>query len=173
MKKRVLLGLVLFMPLFAAQAINYESERSKEILRRIAEASIGSYNITVDDRQGDVVLTGSVTSEGARRLVEETARGVKGVKSVESYVKIEALHEEVAPVKVAKRPPTDSEVLARVMGSLKREPDISLGGIGVSVQGGIVHFTGALDRILSNALMVEGVRDIRSELRVAGENYRR
>src|SRR5262249_8682747 len=113
---------------------------------------------------GQVFLQGQVPTERNRSAIEETTRQVPGVDTITDEISV-------------REPPTDSELVARVQDALSTSGEVNTGGLIITASEGVVSFQGNrqnhedIDRILSIALMVPGVRDIKSEMTLGGRGY--
>ncbi len=56
----------------------------------IEDPDLGYFKINVDTVRGNVMLSGFVISKKAEERLIETIRGIKGVRSVTSHLKIES-----------------------------------------------------------------------------------
>lgn len=116
-------------------------------------------------RDGTVHLSGFVGSREAISEVERIARSVPDVERVEN---------ELALWPALDDPAVESSLLA----ALRREENVDLSRVRVSVEGGIARFEGLvsdhreIDRMLSVALMVQGVRGIESRVALADPGSR-
>lgn len=124
----------------------------------LARNDLGSLRLSVTARGDEITLEGTVASDRDRGEIEKTARGVNGVSQVVNLVQVQQRM-------------TDEEITASVMDALVAKSDITVEGLSVSTKDGVVTIRGTRadhrerDRILSIALNVKGVKDIKSELR--------
>ena len=135
---------------------------SAEVVNRISkDPTLGYHNYAVVAKGGLVTISGKVASAQDRARIEEIARGTPGVDEVEL-----ALDTMLAK--------DDKSLVALVRQQLEIENGINLSGIDIAANQGVVTFSGSrsnhrdIDHILSLALMVPGVRDIRSQMRLDG-----
>lgn len=188
---------------------------------RLSELALGSHNVSIESRFGNVRLKGTVGSESAKEKIEEAARGFPGVHKVKSELRVVGgermscphlpeLHDKgevkvycegdivevtgsvatedekhrvvqsvstqmpskklIDTVKIL-RPESDEAVFAALSLALKREGH-DLSGVTYRVIDGVAVFQGevrnhrVIDAILATSLMVDGVKDIRSEVKV-------
>jgi len=92
-----------------------------------------AYQVKVTATQGRVHLVGEVESWQERRLAERLARGVRGVKSVENDITVNAL-----------KPRADSEIAKDVQSRLRWNTFVNDGLINVKVQDGKVELSGSV-----------------------------
>lgn len=129
-----------------------------------ADPSLGGYEIVLSGRGGTVVLTGLVDNAADRMRIEELARLTPGVLQVQNELAIKA-------------PPADAELALRVRDALSAEPGIHAADIQVRADNGVVTLAGSqpsfrdVDRILSVAMTVNGVRDLNNEISIGGRPY--
>ena len=133
---------------------------------------LGRHEFYVDVRGSRVLLEGYVSSQSDKDKVIQVARTTKGVETIESKLEIRPPQtNQIAKVAPAP-PPSDSDVTNRVIEALKGENVAGLSNVSISTVDGVVRFAGQLqnhreiDRMLSIALMVEGVRSVRSEVKL-------
>lgn len=132
--------------------------------RILAEPSIYNMQLQVSDRNGNVLLSGRVDNLGDRQKIERIARSLPGVVSVENRLTYPA-------------PEPDGQIENRVRQTLASDPSINMQGVELSVRNGVVHLSGSksnhreIDRILANVLMIDGVKNVRSEVKIGGKEY--
>jgi len=124
----------------------------------LARSDLGGMELSVTSLGDKVTLEGLSSTERDRSEIEKTASAVEGVKQVENLVKV--------------RPAmSDDSITLGVREALAANNGVSLNGLEVSTSSGIVTIRGnrpnhrERDLILSIALNVRGVKDLRSELR--------
>lgn len=122
-----------------------------------ADPAIKNYNVNISTLDGVVTLSGEADSAAAKAQMGQAAQRVPGVTNVDNRMNI--------------RPaPTDSELEHRVQEALASDPEVNLRGVQMSVKDGVAIFSGRTgnhretDRILTIALMVPGVKDVRSSI---------
>lgn len=121
------------------------------------------YKVTIVDYPDAVVLRGQVDTERSREEILSVARSVSS-RPVRDELRL--------------RPsPSDDQIASELRSTLEREyPQLS-NRITVDVRDGIAYLSGNMqnhrqvDEILSTVLMLEGVRDIQSDITVAGKPY--
>lgn len=119
-----------------------------------------NFNIEVD---GDVAtLRGWVKTEEERRRAEMVALRDPHIRTVHNYLSVpEGM--------------SDEGLVQSVRRELRRNGIENVDDLRISAQNGVVTFGGEFpnhregDRILSLALMVDGVKDIRSDFKITGE----
>lgn len=135
-----------------------------QVLRSIrGEIPNARYNIKVTDLGDSVLLEGEVDSEGTRREMARVAHAAAS-KPVRDELRV--------------RPaPSDSQIAERVRGALQQDYPQLANRVQVEVRNGVAYLSGDLgnhrevDELLSTALMVEGVTDIKSDITLAGRPY--
>jgi osmotically-inducible protein OsmY len=144
------------------------SQRSSQVvdsvLREIKQQARGAkYSVKVSDLGESLLLEGEVDSERGRDQIVAAASSVAG-KRVSDQLRI--------------RPTlSDDQIAERVKMALERDyPDVAK-RVHLDVKDGVVHLSGDLrnhreiDELLSTTLMVEGVRDLKSDITIAGRAY--
>lgn len=148
--------------------------RNKIITRLDAMKDLGAHEFDVDVRGDRVLLEGYVSSRADKERVVQVARETKGVDTIE--VRLEIRPPQSNQIAMALPPqapaPTDNEVTDRVIAALKSENVSGLAAVSISTLDGVVRFAGELqnhreiDRMLSIALMIDGVRSVRSDVKL-------
>lgn len=124
-----------------------------------ADHSLGHYDLEILVTGSTAALVGSVLNPEDSTAIERIARGTPGVATVDNRLTIAS-------------PTSDAAVELNVREALQKAGDVDLAGLDISANEGVVTFAGArpghrdIDRILGVALMVEGVRDIKSEMTI-------
>lgn len=130
-----------------------------------------------------VRLAGTVSSEQDRQRIREIAEQTPWVRRVENQLRVGKMNAAAAarpslstpPLK--KHPIPDSELVARVRDALRTVQGIDSEVIGIQASQGTVWLSGSfdshrqIDSILSEALMVPGVEDVRSAMTIEGREY--
>ncbi len=137
---------------------------AEHIRDQISYGEFDPYLIKVQVRGEVVTLSGEVSSLTQANQMVAIAQSNKGIKTVENRLVVQ---------------PTISneELRSRVVAMLRGLSGIQSDGIEVMVDSGVVGLSGSLpsfravDRVLANTLMVRGVREVRSNLKVAGKQY--
>jgi osmotically-inducible protein OsmY len=121
-------------------------------------------DVKIDSEDGVVTLTGNVESDSRRRLAEETAQDLSGVKSVNNRLNVkEEAGDEMS----------DGWVSAKVKAALLFHRSVSGLNTDVFVKDGVVTLKGEADNIAQKDLTtqyasdVEGVKDVKNEMTVA------
>lgn len=116
-----------------------------------------SYDVAIDASAGDITLSGSVSSQTEKKLAEDVAAGVDGVRSITNDIRV--------------TPPIDrddAEIRADVDERLSRSVLVNALPVDVRVDDGVVTLTGAVgsatERINAMRLAwVEGVRSVEAD----------
>ncbi len=135
---------------------------------RLTDVHPGSYKlvskeVSVEVRDGTVVLTGLVDRPAERHLVEEDVWTLPGVRGIEDRI-------VVAPLTA--RP--DEDIRRDVVESLRANPRIDSSKVEVAVRDQMATLSGEVPareqkRLAGDAAWwVPGVRDVRNDLRVGG-----
>ena len=124
------------------------------------EVTRENYALQIAEDDTKVTLIGTVdTTEGSRkigRIAADLAMGKKVINQI--VVREEAL--------------TDEQLRARVLAALNREPLINTNDLKIAASRGVIEIAGErsnhrdIDRILSVIVMVDGVKDVRSSMRL-------
>ncbi|MCO6432512.1 MAG: BON domain-containing protein [Deltaproteobacteria bacterium] len=121
-----------------------------------------SYSIDVIQKDGTVYLRGETQSESDKKAAQEAAQHVAGDLKI------------INEIRVRTESISDSQITQNVLGALQSEQAPGLEGVSLSTIEGVVHVKGAvknhreIDRILSIALMVPGVKSVRSDVKISG-----
>lgn len=135
-----------------------------QVLRQIrGKVRDARYDITVTDLGDAVLLQGDVDSERTRSEMVAAAH-VAASKRVRDELRI--------------RPgPSDGQIAEHVRGALRQDFPHLADRVQVDVRNGVAYLTGDLrnhrevDELLATTLMVEGVKDINSDLTLGGRPY--
>ena len=148
-------------PREAVGFVNPAVERVRTAVRKEVADSV--YHITIYDTPAMIFLRGEVDSEQTRAQLVSVAGRVSG-KPVRDEMKL--------------RPAvSDDQIASDLRSALNREYPSLAHRIQVEVRGGVAYLSGDLrnhrevDELLSTALMVNGVKDIQSEITLAGRPY--
>lgn len=140
--------------------------RVSEIMERMRSSSeIRDYNLRVEVVGDTVTLRGEVGNEQERAAAERIALNTRGVNRVKNEILL------------AHSTRGDVQISDDVRDVLLKTKDIDLRNVEITTRDGVVTFRGSqsshrdIDHLLSAALMVDGVRDIRNELTVNGRRY--
>lgn len=127
------------------------------------QVSDAKYNVQIFNLPEYVLLKGDVDSEQARQRLVSVAKEASG-KHVRDELRL--------------RPAlTDEQIASSVRSALKGEYPSLADRVQVDVKEGIAYLSGDLrnhrevDELLATTLMVEGVKDIRSDLTLGGRPY--
>ncbi len=142
---------------------NEEVAHIEEAIRR--EAQNGRYNVAITTSTEDVTLRGRVDSQKTKERVVAAASSVAKRPIVDRLV-VEAIR-------------SDADVQQSIRRILEEEYPRLAQGVTVSVRNGVASLDGDVasrrdvDKLLASVLMVEGVSDIQSNVRVRGGPYAR
>lgn len=132
----------------------------------MADPKINSYDFKVETHKGDVMLSGFVNSPEQLDLAVRTTRGVEGVKSIQNNV---ALKDTASTVgnKV-----DDSIITGEVKAALLADSGIQSSDIAVVTRidevqlSGFVNSQQQMDKAMSIASAVQGVRSVANEMKI-------
>ncbi|MCH5376369.1 MAG: BON domain-containing protein, partial [Planctomycetes bacterium] len=156
---------------------------ARELSLHKAAGRLVGFRISVDVIDGAATLKGTVSSSEQKKLAQETAASVAGIRGVVDQLVVEGTEktEEIAisdePSAESKPAIADAEIAEKVSDALNRlQESGQLRGfsIDMTVQDGIVTYKGHVSReeqialAMEAAHKVEGVKDIVSELLVSG-----
>jgi osmotically-inducible protein OsmY len=212
---------ILTLLFFGSLAFGDDQKIVNDLANRLGELDLGSHNVSIESRFGNVLLKGTVGSELAKEKIEEVARGFPGVQKLNSELRvvegermscpnlpelqgkgevkvycegdtvevtgsvsterekqriIQSVSAQMPSKKLINtvkilRPESDEAIFSALSLALKQEGH-NLSGITYRVRDGVAVFQGEvsnhriIDAILATALMVDGVKDIRSEVKV-------
>jgi osmotically-inducible protein OsmY len=121
------------------------------------------YNIRIQNTSDYVLLDGEVDSQRSKERVVSAA-GIAAAKRIRDELRI-------------RQAPADDQVAASVRSALKSEYPGLASRVTVEVREGVAYFTGDLsnhrevDELLATTLMIDGVRDVRSDITLRGRPY--
>jgi len=134
------------------------------VLRAIRTQALDArYDIKVTDLGEVVLLEGEVDSGRSKEQLIEAASSTSG-KRVRDELRI-------------RQAPSDTQIAENVRSALRSDCPQLASRINVDVRGGVALLSGDLrnhrevDDLLATALMVEGVRDIKSDITLGGRPY--
>ena len=125
---------MLFVTLAACNSKTSDADVKTSVDNAIAANSDLSGTYT-DVKDGVVTLSGQVKDEAAKSLAETTAKGVKGVKSVNNNLTVAP--PPAAPVEIT----ADDPLKASVDNTIKDYP-----GVAATVKDGVITLTGQIKR---------------------------
>jgi osmotically-inducible protein OsmY len=120
--------------------------------------------ISVETRDGTVILRGKVDSEQAKMTAAETVNGVEHVKGVRNELQV------VAPADRKQIDTDDKAITNMVQQRLKADPQLKGAKINARVDSGIVTLTGEVTSLMISSYASEvlsdvpGVRAVRNDL---------
>ena len=167
---------------FADGTFERESEKSRQIVTAIEDSlrqhpRVGGYRVHFFNEAGKITIQGEAASEQVRRDLETVVAAIDCVTQVDNQIRITPLEGFQRVIVRSKTILSDDAIAEAVRTALQREGLGTRDTIQVSVRNGVVMFKGSqpsfeeIDRILALGLMVDGVRDIRSEMTVQGKEY--
>ena len=133
--------------------------------RLTMDPDVRRYDIDVDVLDRVVTLRGIVDDEAARMEAERVARETTGVKEVRNLLMLES--------EVPESERSDIVMRVKIGTQLAADPDVRRVDIDIDVDEGLVTLSGvvadqrARDEAVRIARSVEGVRDVRDELKIA------
>lgn len=120
--------------------------------------------ISVETKDGTVILRGKVDSEQAKMTAAETVNGVEHVKGVRNELQV------VAPADRKQIDTDDKAITNMVQQRLKADPQLKSAKINARVDSGIVTLTGEVTSLMISSYVSEvlsdvpGVRAVRNDL---------
>ena len=155
-------ALTLGMPAFAATPDAWITTKAK--LALLTTAGVSSTGVNVDTIDGRVTLHGTVSSEQEKTRVEQTVRGIDGVKDVRNMLAVVPPAQQKA-VEVA-----DDQIKQQVERALAADKALADSSIKVaSVNGGVVVLSGSAATLTDHLSAVEDARGVRGVRQVASE----
>ncbi len=142
MKMLALPTFILFVSLAACNSKTSDADVKTSVDNAIA-ANSNLSGVYADVNDGVVTLTGQVKDETAKASAETTAKGVKGVKSVNNNLSVAP---PPAPVEIT----ADDPLKASVDNTIKAYP-----GVTANVKDGVVTLTGQIKKADLQKLMME------------------
>lgn len=130
-----------------------------------ADPDVNPFNVDVDTDGGVVTLRGRVDDAETKAEAGKLARGTSGVRGVRNLLEVGESAMETAPG-------TDTALVAAVTGKLAADSDTSAMNIDVDAQDGVVTLSGTVKSQAARqeaeriARSVDGVRNVRNELKV-------
>ncbi|QJD59787.1 BON domain-containing protein [Pseudomonas sp. gcc21] len=177
-------GLVVLSPM-AAHADDSDMNRQLDDAR--AEGSVSTaiatnrnlspFSIDVDVEGNTAVLTGEVESEVEKDLAEQIAADIDGIENVDNQLQVgkEGDHSKAGERTLADRM-SDTSATATIKSKLLWNNSTEGLDIHVDTENGVVTLTGETDSSASKELAerlaedTDGVREVRNELQVTGED---
>ena len=133
--------------------------RKKALLAVKKLPGLGAYEIDLAFTEHAIELTGQAESASDIKKIGQAVQKEAAPFGVVNKISLKAL-------------PTDIELIARVQNAFKNEKDLQSEGIVVTAQNGVITLSGEksnhriVDRILSIANMVDGVKSVESKIAV-------
>lgn len=151
-----------------------------KVQQAISEALSGhSYSIDVEAKGGTVILSGVADSEHARDVAIDVARSQPEIARVIDRIEVSTLsNQSLGSLSGSKQQISDSQIKEKLEQAFRQSNlPLALDKIEVLVKNGNVTILGDLprfqevDKALSLALMIDGVRDVKSEITINGNPY--
>ncbi len=120
-------------------------------------------DIKIQSRDGDVILTGTVSEESHKSLAKDTVAGLPGVKSVDNKLEVKG---EIPAEN------SDAWIMMKVKATLLFHRSVSGFKTEVTVKDGIVSLQGEATSVAQKDLVteyardVDGVKDVKNEMAV-------
>lgn len=125
-------------------------------------SSTQTHSVTINVNGVQVTLGGEVSSEAQREEIESLVWGTSGVRNVINNIKVQA----ALP---------DEKIRIAVLDSINASTALSNEDLKIDVKDGVVTISGIrkdthqVGKILSSALMVEGVVDVKNEIKTSAK----
>jgi len=146
----------------------------------IREKNLSAMDVNVETRNGVVQLSGFVDTADQQVRAAQVAQKVEGVKEVKNDLRLAATDAAAAPTEGSaaqlghetERALSDSTITAKVKAALVREKDLSAMDVNVETKEGVVQLSGFVDakdqqdRAGKIAQSIEGVKDVKNDLRL-------
>jgi hyperosmotically inducible protein len=137
---------------------------AKAKIALFSDERVKGRQISVETRDGMVMLRGKVDSEQAKMAAAEAVKGVEHVKGVRNELQV------VAPVDRKQVDTDDKAITMMVAQRLKKDPQLKSAKINARVDSGIVTLTGEVKSLMVSSRASEvlsdvpGVRAVRNDL---------
>jgi len=148
----------------------------------IREKNLSAMDVNVETRNGIVQLSGFVDSADQQERAAQVAQKVEGVKEVKNDLRLAATATDAAATPTegsaaklgheTESALSDSTITAKVKAALVREKDLSAMDVNVETKEGVVQLSGFVDakdqqdRAGKIAQSIEGVKDVKNDLRL-------
>lgn len=138
-----------------------------------ADDRVKGRQVSVETRNGEVMLRGKVDSEDAKMAAEDVARRIDNVKGVKNELQV------VAPSRREETEETDETVATRVEKALKQDEALRKANPDVKVNAGVVTLTGEASDMTTKskaswiAWKVKGVKSVTNDMTVKEKRDRR
>ena len=175
-KTSKLLSLVMFaLVSFTNQAIGdpqvniantFDPLLAKKVKANLDQAGLRDAEISILAENGIVELSGVAGNSSEISRIEQIAKNTEGVNQIKNSMTVRA-------------PATDSELTARINKTLTEEAISGVDDLKISAHDGTVSVSGNstnhrdVDRLLTNIMMVDGVKDIKSSITINHQVYTR
>lgn len=130
-----------------------------------ADPEVNPFNVDVDTDDGVVTLRGRVDDSATKTEAGKLARNTDGVRGVRNMLEVGESGMETAPG-------TDAALVTAVTAKLAADDDVAASNIDVDAQDGVVTLSGTVKTSAARqeaerlARSVDGVRNVRNELKV-------
>jgi hyperosmotically inducible periplasmic protein len=178
MLSRIVLTLALTLPFVASTGCATTQPKGAQVednnitarvgRRMVADPDVSRYKIDVDTLQGVVTLRGKVPSDTMKASAEKIANETDGVKSVVN----ELVVDEQKVGETIKENATDARIRTGVGARLTVDDDVRRRNVDIDVVDGVVTLSGIVHNDAEKAEAerrareVEGVKDVRNDLKV-------
>jgi hyperosmotically inducible protein len=154
----------------AGSAISDSWITAKTKIALFADDRVAGRQVNVETRNGVVILNGKVDSTDAKAAAEQVARGIEGVRQVQSNLQV------VAPEQRDRVDAKDDDITKRVQDQIARDARLRNADIDVATNAGVVRLSGDVESIALSATASElarrvpGVRAVQNEITVKRED---
>lgn len=139
-----------------------QNEAAKRIRDSVkARSHLKGYQMEINQIENEIVISGAVSTSADKLEIGSIASGLAEGRAVSNLLVVQG----------AKEVP-DNVLREKIASALKNEGVPGLNTVDFTVSNGIASFTGEvqghrdIDRILSIALMIDGVRSVRSDVKI-------
>lgn len=133
------------------------------------DSRVKGTQVSVETKNGEVMLRGKVDSDEAKKAAAEVAKGVDGVKSVKNDLQV------VAPSIREAVEEKDDNITDRVKEEIKKDQHLKDADISVKTNAGVVSLTGKVSDLATSAEAswiarnVPGVKSVKNDLSLEKE----
>ena len=167
---------ILYMFCFSIPVFADYRQVLKQIESKVeSEYGVGKYSIDMEYFRGDIILKGTVSSKEVKDKIGEIALSVPKVVSIRNLLAIDPSFAD--KTKMISQQRTDDMIEAELAKYLSDDRDVHISNFSIDIDNGIATLRGdapsfkEVDKVLSIALMTDGVRDIINRLTVEGHDY--
>jgi hyperosmotically inducible protein len=165
----MLFALTLGGPVIAASGDSPASDSwitAKTKLSLSADERVKGRQVSVETKDGEVILRGTVDTAQAKAAAEDIANGIDNVKGVKNELQVVApRHQEVVAA-------SDDVITKRVKKCFSRKSDLRKANIGVTTNDGVVSLTGEVPDFWTSAKASwdawkeSGVKSVKNDLTI-------